>query len=121
MTLTTADKNGQSPLTNSRPAAGGPIPQGTDAESGPPSVHAVLGVLQGRTPMTGADIRQVCGLPRRTVYGALRTLRERGLVMQRQSLRDTRQSYFWLVAAPGSVGRGASDRVAPAGSPSPGQ
>jgi len=47
--------------------------------------------------MTGADLRVVSGLPRRTIYEALRTLRERGVVKERQSLRDTRQKFFWLV------------------------
>ncbi len=61
-----------------------------------PSVRAILDTLQDGRPRTGADIRAVSGLPRRTVYAALRTLRERGLLMQRASLHDTRQTYFWL-------------------------
>lgn len=65
-----------------------------------PSVQAILGALRQNMPMTGADIRQVSGLPRRTVYTALRTLRERGVLRQRQSLQDTRQTYFWLVDLP---------------------
>ena len=50
--------------------------------------------------MTGADICETAGLPRRTVYAALRKLRGHGIVQQRQSLRDTRQTYFWLVTPP---------------------
>lgn len=66
------------------------------ARRDPPSVRTVLGVLQLGRRMTGAELRQVSGLPRRTVYQALRVLRERGVVQQRKSLQDTRQSYFWL-------------------------
>lgn len=62
----------------------------------PPSVRTVLGVLQLGRRVTAAELRQLSGLPRRTVYQALRVLRERGAVHQRRSLQDTRQSYFWL-------------------------
>jgi hypothetical protein len=46
--------------------------------------------------MTSADIQATTGLPRRTVYAALRTLRGLGVLMERPSLRDMRQSYVWL-------------------------
>jgi DNA-binding MarR family transcriptional regulator len=63
-----------------------------------PSVHAVGAVLQ-RGRMTAKDLRLASGLPRRTIYRALSILCEEGLVQQRRSLQDSRQSYFWLVAA----------------------
>ena len=62
----------------------------------PPSVRLVLGALQAGRRLTGAELRAASGLPRRTVYQALRVLRERGEVQFRKSLQDTRQSYFWL-------------------------
>ena len=62
----------------------------------PHSVQAILGHLAGREPMTGKQIREATGLPRRTVYTALRRLKEMGLLRERQSLRDTRQTYFWI-------------------------
>lgn len=46
--------------------------------------------------MTGKEIREATGLPRRTVYTALRRLREMGMLQERSSLKDTRQTYFWL-------------------------
>ena len=52
--------------------------------------------------MTGKEIREATGLPRRTVYTALRRLRELGLLQARQSLRDTRQTYFWMPGADGA-------------------
>jgi DNA-binding MarR family transcriptional regulator len=71
--------------------------------------------------MTGADLRAVSGLPRRTVYSALRILRERGAVHQRKSLHDTRQTYFWLTEFAGSrpLKAATPDRAAPRPAPSP--
>lgn len=63
-----------------------------------PSVQTVLGTLHAQQPMTSADIQATTGLPRRTVYAALRTLRSLGVLMERPSLRDMRQSYVWLAA-----------------------
>jgi DNA-binding MarR family transcriptional regulator len=62
----------------------------------PASVQTILGAMAGHAPMTGKEIREATGLPRRTVYTALRRIREMGLLKERQSLRDTRQTYFWL-------------------------
>lgn len=60
------------------------------------STQAILDRLRGHPPMTGKQIREATGLPRRTVYTALRKLRELGLIRDGPSLRDTRQTYFWL-------------------------
>jgi len=46
---------------------------------------------------TGRDIRVGTGFPRRTVYAALKDLKESGKVMSRPSLRDTRLTYYWTV------------------------
>jgi DNA-binding transcriptional ArsR family regulator len=62
----------------------------------PPSVEAILQQLEGHAPMTGKELREATGLPRRTIYTALRRLREMGLLEERSSLRDTRQTYFWI-------------------------
>ena len=86
----------------------------------PPSVRLVLGVLQLGRRLTGAEVREVSGLPRRTVYQALRVLRERGVVQMRKSLQDTRQSYFWLaepMAANVEVPEGLRFDEADAGQP----
>jgi DNA-binding MarR family transcriptional regulator len=64
------------------------------------SVEAILKRLEGHKPMTGKEIREATGLPRRTVYTALRKLRDLGLIQERSSLRDTRQTYFWLADSP---------------------
>src|SRR5688572_26080445 len=65
-------------------------------EAAPASVQAIVHQLAERAPMTGKEIREATGLPRRTVYTALRRLREMGLLQERSSLKDTRQTYFWL-------------------------
>lgn len=62
----------------------------------PASVQIILSKLQGHKPMTGKELREATGLPRRTIYTALRKLRELGVLRERQSLRDTRQTYFWI-------------------------
>ncbi|HLF16132.1 MAG TPA: helix-turn-helix domain-containing protein [Candidatus Thermoplasmatota archaeon] len=62
----------------------------------PASVETILRELGGHPPMTGKQIREATGLPRRTVYTALRRLREMGLLKEQASLRDTRQTYFWV-------------------------
>ncbi|HLF16865.1 MAG TPA: helix-turn-helix transcriptional regulator [Candidatus Thermoplasmatota archaeon] len=62
----------------------------------PPSVQTVLCALYERHPLTGSQLRDATGLPRRTVYAALERLRGFGILEERVSLRDSRQTYFWL-------------------------
>ncbi len=62
----------------------------------PASARTIIEKLEGHSPMTGKQIREATGLPRRTIYTALRRLRALGMLHERQSLRDTRQTYFWL-------------------------
>ncbi len=62
----------------------------------PASVKAVLETLHNHKPMTGKQLREATGLPRRTIYTALRRLRDMGLLEEQASLRDTRQTYFWV-------------------------
>lgn len=62
----------------------------------PPSVEAVFCALYDRDPMTGAQLRDDTGLPRRTLYSALKRLRDLGVLKEQLSLRDTRQTYFWI-------------------------
>ena len=67
-----------------------------DLQAAPASVQAIVHELSTHAPMTGKEIREATGLPRRTVYTALRRLRGMGLLQERSSLKDTRQTYFWL-------------------------
>jgi DNA-binding transcriptional regulator GbsR (MarR family) len=62
----------------------------------PPSVEEVFCTLYRHTPMTGAELREATGRPRRTVYEALRHLKQIGLLRERPSLKDTRQTLFWI-------------------------
>lgn len=62
----------------------------------PPSTESVICALHESTPLTGAQIREKTGLPRRTVYAALQQLRSLGILRERVSLKDSRQTYFWL-------------------------
>lgn len=62
----------------------------------PPSVQEVYCALHEGTPMTGRDLRSATGLPRRTVYAALQRLREIGVLEEQVSLRDARQTFFWI-------------------------
>ncbi len=67
-----------------------------DVADVPPSAKEVFCALYGHEPMTGAELRDATGLPRRTVYSALKRLKENGLLKQQLSLRDTRQTFFWI-------------------------
>ena len=62
----------------------------------PASAQRVFCTLYGHDPMTGQQLRQETGLPRRTIYSALQRLRDLGVLKEQLSLRDTRQTYFWL-------------------------
>jgi hypothetical protein len=84
--------------------------QRRDPDQDAPSVRAVLAALQCDHAMTGADLRVASGLPRRTVYSALRVLRARGVLRQRLSLHDTRQTFFWLAREPDAAAETALQR-----------
>ena len=62
----------------------------------PPSAITVLGLLSTRGPLTHKDIVAQAPIPARTVRFALHRLREEGRVVERLSLRDSRQSYYSL-------------------------
>lgn len=62
----------------------------------PPSVQAVYCAMYGHEPMTGASLQEETGLARRTVYSALKKLKEIGVLKEQLSLRDSRQTFFWL-------------------------
>lgn len=66
----------------------------------PPSVQSVYCAMFGQVPMTGQQLREATHLPRRTVYAALQKLKELGMLHERPSLRDTRQTYYWVAAEP---------------------
>lgn len=66
----------------------------------PPSVQSVYCAMYGHAPMTGAQLREETHLPRRTIYAALQKLKELGVLNERPSLRDTRQTYYWVAATP---------------------
>ena len=55
-----------------------------------PSVEQVLRTLYEQHPLTGQQIRERTGLPRRTVYAALQRLKGLGILHERVSLRDTK-------------------------------
>lgn len=61
----------------------------------PPSAKQVLCTLIDEHPLTMKQIQAKSGLARRTVYGAIQILQERGLLARRPNLRDTRQSWFF--------------------------
>jgi DNA-binding transcriptional regulator GbsR (MarR family) len=64
----------------------------------PPSVQTVYCAMYGHQPMTGRQLRDATHLPRRTIYAALQRLKELDVVKERASLRDTRQTYYWVAA-----------------------
>ena len=56
----------------------------------------MLGLLATRGPLTHKDIVQTAPIPPRTVRFALARLRREGRIVERLSLRDSRQSYYSL-------------------------
>lgn len=62
----------------------------------PPSAITVLSLLATRGPLTHKDLVQAAPLPARTVRFALQRLQDAGRVVERPSLRDSRQSYYLL-------------------------
>ncbi|MGB1697459.1 MAG: helix-turn-helix domain-containing protein [Thermoplasmatota archaeon] len=69
----------------------------------PPSVQAVYCAMYGHEPMTGATLQEETGLARRTVYSALKKLKDIGVLKEQLSLRDSRQTFFWLEGASGAA------------------
>ena len=82
----------------------------------PASVQSVYCALYGHDPMTGQQLRESTHLPRRTVYAALQKLKELGVLKERASLRDTRQTYYWVAgeinATPAQTGTGPASTSA---------
>lgn len=66
------------------------------AMSLPPSAITVLGILSTRGPLTHKALIESAPIPARTVRFALSRLQEAGRVIERPSLRDSRQSYYAL-------------------------
>lgn len=62
----------------------------------PPSAITILGILASRGPLTHKALVEAAPLPDRTVRFALARLRGEGRVIERPSLRDSRQSFYLL-------------------------
>jgi DNA-binding transcriptional regulator GbsR (MarR family) len=73
-----------------------------------PSVQTVYCAMYGHQPMTGRQLRDATHLPRRTIYAALQRLKELDVVKERASLRDTRQTYYWVAGVQAETPRSAA-------------
>jgi DNA-binding MarR family transcriptional regulator len=62
----------------------------------PQSARTVLCTLADEGPLTMKDLQAASGLARRTVYAAIAKLREIGMIADKPSLKDTRQTWFWV-------------------------
>lgn len=69
----------------------------------PPSAITLLSVLATRGPSTHKQLVEVAPLPERTLRFALTRLRQEGRVVERPSLRDSRQSYYLLATGDTAV------------------
>jgi DNA-binding MarR family transcriptional regulator len=85
----------------------------------PPSVQTVYCAMYGNQPMTGRQLRDATHLPRRTIYAALHRLRELGVIQERASLRDTRQTYYWVGEAAKAEAAHAANWTATPAAPVP--
>ena len=70
-----------------------PLPPAIASQS--TSVQTVYAALADDI-LTSKELTLETGLGRRTVYSALKTLRELGLLAQQGNLRDMRQTKFWI-------------------------
>lgn len=62
----------------------------------PESARRVFSAVREAGPLTHAGLRRRTGLPPRTVRFAVRRLKDEGLVDTRSSLRDCRNTYFFV-------------------------
>lgn len=62
----------------------------------PNSSREIFLAILENGPMTHSDLRQVTGMPARTIRYGIRRLKEDGMVDSRCSLRDTRICYFFV-------------------------
>ncbi|MEK6975259.1 MAG: winged helix-turn-helix domain-containing protein [Candidatus Thermoplasmatota archaeon] len=65
----------------------------------PESARRVFAAVRDDGPLTHADLRRRTGLPPRTVRFAVKRLKDEGLVDTRSSLRDCRNTYFFVSRA----------------------
>lgn len=78
-----------------------------------PSVQTVYCAMYGQKPMTGRQLRDATHLPRRTIYAALQRLRELGVIQERASLKDTRQTFYWVAGQGPAMPAPAATTAAP--------
>jgi DNA-binding transcriptional regulator PaaX len=71
----------------------------------PPSAVTVLSLLATRGPLTHKALVEAAPIPERTVRFALSRLRAQGRIVERPSLRDSRQSYYLLATGDAAVER----------------
>lgn len=62
----------------------------------PPSAQQVFCALLEDQPKTAQQLRGETGIPRRTLYTALQKLRDAQVLKEQTSLRDSRQTFFWI-------------------------
>ena len=84
--------------TNERPTDERAAPQGASLRKLPPSAKLIYRALDQRGALTSRELSDETYLAPRTVRHALKRLRQFGLVQTRNSLRDSRTSYFYLGA-----------------------
>lgn len=62
----------------------------------PNSARTIFSVILDHGAVTHADLRQITGMPARTIRYGVRRLKEDGLIDSRCSLRDSRTCYFFV-------------------------
>jgi DNA-binding MarR family transcriptional regulator len=72
------------------------VPKGRVIKALPPSAKLIYRALDDRGALTSRELSDETYLAPRTVRHALKRLKNFGLVHTRNSLRDSRTSYFYL-------------------------
>ncbi len=87
----------------------------------PESARRVLDAVIRFAPVTHADLRDLTGMPPRTIRYAVRRLRDEGIIDSRCSLQDCRTCYFFIhpdqvlgdISRQASVGSSPSEDALP--------
>ena len=70
--------------------------EASELRSLPNSARTIFQVILDHGAVTHADLRQITGMPARTIRYGVRRLKEDGLIDSRCSLRDSRTCYFFV-------------------------
>lgn len=73
------------------------ITAGKKIPTGSPATKFIHHIIRNKNPVDQSELIFITGLPRRTVQTAIEELKEQGLILEKNSLDDTRKKVYYLV------------------------